>query len=134
MSWLPIFTLQLFAKLPPGCDASFFGIPPWYKYLPMSYDSATGTCHVSERFQLLGTGSDSGLLLIGLAIIDMALRVAGLVAVGFVLWGGFNFLISQGEPEAVTRARQTILNALIGLVIVIVSTALVVFVGTSLSK
>jgi hypothetical protein len=55
-----------------------------------------GTCEVIN-FNLLGTGSDSGLLLIALAIVDMLLRVAGLVAVAFVIWGGFNYITSQAE-------------------------------------
>lgn len=123
---------QLFAKLPAGCDKDFFGLPHWYEYLPMEYKD--GVCSIQPGFRLLGDGTDSGLLLIALAIIEIALRLAGLVAVGFVLWGGFNFLTSQGEAENAARARHTIFNALIGLGIVIVSTSLVVFVGQTLSK
>lgn len=125
---------QYVAALPPECSKGFFGLPHWYEYLPMEYDPVSQTCNVSKDFQLLGSGSDSGLLLIGLALVDMALRVAGLVAVGFVLWGGFKFLTSQGEPDAIARARNTIINALIGLVLTIVATALVVFVGRTLSS
>lgn len=127
-----IFTalpLDIFAKVPDACGGGFFGLPHWYEYLPLD-----DKCAIKPDFQLLGSGSDSGLLLIALAIIEIGLRLAGMVAVAFVLWGGFNFITSQGEPEAAARARHTILNALIGLGIVIVSTSLVVFVGQTLSK
>jgi hypothetical protein len=122
------------AALPAECQRTFFGLPPWYKYLPMEYDATNRTCALTDSFKLLGNGSDSGLLLIGLAIVEMLLRVAGLVALGYVIYGGFSFMTSQGEPDATAKARHTIINALIGLTIAIIATGLVVFVGTQLSE
>jgi hypothetical protein len=124
---------QTLAALPAQCNSTFFGIPPWYKYLPMKYDAASGVCSVDDSFKLLGLGADSGLILIGLAIIDMLLRVAGMVAVGFVIWGGIKYLTSQGEASELSAAKHTIINALVGLVIAMVGTSLVVFVGNRLA-
>jgi type IV secretion system pilin len=123
----------IFAALPSQCDKSFFGLPPWYKYLDMRYDSEAQSCVVRD-FQLLGNGTDSGLLLIALAIVDMLLRIAGVVAVAFVLWGGFSYITSQAEPDKLAQARSTIINALIGLGIALIATSLVVFVGNRLSQ
>jgi hypothetical protein len=133
ISWVTSLPFHIMAALPKECDGSFFGLPPWYKYVPMDYDSATQTCSVAQNFQILGNGTNSGLLLIGLAVVEIGLRLAALAAVAYVLWGGFTYLISQGEPEQTTKARHTILNALIGLVIAIIATALVTFVGNSLT-
>jgi hypothetical protein len=70
------------------------------------------------------------LSLIVLAIVDILLRVAALVAVGYVVYGGVQFIVAQGEADQAKKARQTAINALIGLVIALISTGLVAFVGT----
>ncbi|MGB4759506.1 MAG: hypothetical protein WBP26_05640 [Candidatus Saccharimonadales bacterium] len=106
-----------------------FRIPTWYKYLEVDDE-----CNI-VNFSLLGeSGKPSGLLLIVLAIIDIGLRIAGLVAVAFVVVGGIKFVTSQGDPEDVKNARNTVLNALIGLVIAILATPLVAFIGAQLGK
>jgi len=53
-----------------------------------------------------------------------------MVAVGYIVFGGFQFLLSQGDPQKSVGARHTILNALIGLVIA----AIAVFVVQLLAK
>jgi hypothetical protein len=132
MSLFSSLPTHIFAAPPAGCSNGFFGLPPWYKYLPMEIDK-TGACVIGQNFQLLGNGSNSGLLLIGLAIIEILLRIAGLVAFAFVVYGGALYITSQGEPQAVSKAKSTIINALIGLVIALIATGLVVFVGRTLA-
>lgn len=121
----------LFAS-PPACPKPrFLGIfVPWYEYLGVSKDAATNRCSV-DGFSFLG--SHSGLLLIGLAILDDLVRLAGLVAVGYIIYGGIQYVTSQGSPDATSKARQTIINALIGLVLAIVAAALVSYIGGQLA-
>ncbi len=47
-----------------------------------------------------------------------ALAIAGALAVVFVIIGGIKYATSSGDPQAATKARNTILYALIGLVVV----------------
>ena len=131
MNWWSSIYYYLAAP-PPQCAKGFFGFPHWYEYLPMKYDAATGTCVVSN-FQLLGNGTNSGLLLIALAIVDMLLRLAGMVAVAFVIWGGIKYVTSQGESSELAEAKHTIINSLVGLAIALVATSVVVFVGNRLT-
>jgi hypothetical protein len=60
-----------------------------------------------------------------MAIFEILLYIGGVVAVVFVIYGGIQYIISQGEPDRIRGARTTIINALVGLVIVILSTAIV---------
>lgn len=109
-------------------EYKFLGLPTWYHYLNDGTKMAmeNGHCVVKDfNFPI-------DLALVGLGLLDIALRLAGLVAIGFVIYGGFQFVTSQGDPEASKHARQTIINALIGLVIALFATALVAFVGTRL--
>jgi len=113
-----------------NCNAggTFFGLVPWYHYLNFT-DDGNGGCHMAN-FHLLGSNSD--LLLIALAILDDLLRVAAMVAVAFVIWGGIEYTTSQGSPDSTNKARQSIINALVGLVIAIMAASLVSFIGGKL--
>jgi ABC-type Fe3+ transport system permease subunit len=101
-----------------GCS-HFLGFPTWYEYLKGTCDSPTIT-------------SINDVWLIVAAIIEILLRIAGMAAVAFVMYGGFQYLTSQAEPDAVNKARQTIINALVGLAIAILAATLVNFVAGSI--
>lgn len=74
----------------------------------------------------------SDVWLIILPLLEDAIKVAGYVAAGFVIWGGIKYLKSQGDPTELTASRQTIYNALFGLVLVMLSVAIVNFVAGAL--
>ena len=80
-----------------------------------------------------GTGLSGGLLSSGTAsgfiigIINIALAVAGLIAVLFLIIGGFRYITSGGNDASVTSAKNTILYAIIGLVVVALSQLIVRF-------
>lgn len=67
-----------------------------------------------------------------LAVIDDLLRIAGLVAVGFLLKGAFEFVGSRGNAERTASAQSTIMASLTGLAIALVSVALVSYLGAQL--
>ncbi len=113
----------------------FLGFPTWYKYLEFERDD-TGKCSVvgprdAENANQIDWEQASGL--IAIAIVEMLLRVATLVAVGYVMYGGFRYITSQGEPESAKSARQTIINAMIGLVVSLVAAALVSFIANAIT-
>ncbi|MDO4526693.1 MAG: pilin [Candidatus Saccharibacteria bacterium] len=54
--------------------------------------------------------------------------ILALVAVIFVLIGGINYITSAGDPSKVKKAKETILYALIGLAVAVLSFAIVNFV------
>lgn len=113
---------------------TFFGLIPWYQYLKVGPDQS-GKCAVNIDLWSNGNSNTSNLnaiWLIGLAIFDDLLRVAGMVAVGFIIYGGIRYMTSQGEPETTNAARGTIINALIGLAIAVIAATTVSFIGNSL--
>lgn len=56
------------------------------------------------------------------------LILAGTVAVLFIIIGGFQYITSAGNPDGIYKAKQTLLYAIIGLIVVILSFAIVKFV------
>jgi hypothetical protein len=105
---------------------------PWYEYLQVTKDD-TGSCSVKDFTLLPDDGKDSDVPLVLLAIIDDLIRIAGVVAVIFVIYGGVQYTTSQGNPDATSKAQSTVLSALIGLVIAMVAVAFVTFLGKALS-
>jgi len=107
---------------------TFFGLVPWYQYLKL--DSSCNVTSFNDPNSIIGP--QSGLLLVGLAILDDLIRVAALVAVGYIIYGGIQYVTSQGSPDATSKAQQTIINALIGVVVAVVASGLVTFIGTKI--
>lgn len=99
----------------------FLGFPTWYEYLPGHYDD-NGVCSPQ-------LGSLSNVWLILAAIIEIMLRAAAILAVGFVIYGGVTYMTSQGEPDKTAKARGTIINALVGLVIAVIAATTVGFIA-----
>lgn len=60
-------------------------------------------------------------------IIDTLLTVAGALSVIFVLVGGLKYTLSGGDPNGLKSAKETILYALIGLVVSVGAFAVVNF-------
>jgi hypothetical protein len=52
------------------------------------------------------------------ALITIAFIVATLIALAFLIWGGIKWITSGGDKGGVEAARNTIVAALVGLVIV----------------
>lgn len=59
--------------------------------------------------------------------------VAGVLVFFYIVYGGFLYLTSAGNPEQTKKGGQTILNAVIGLIIVVLSYTLTVSVIKVLS-
>ena len=54
-------------------------------------------------------------------VINWALYLSAIVAVIFIIIGGFMYITSAGDPAKATKGRTTLVNALIGLAIIILS-------------
>lgn len=123
--------------------STFLTLKPWYAYLPTDAgtDSSGKTlktfgthCQI-ENFRLLADSSGPSMLpSILLVIVDDMMRVVGLIAVAYIIIGGIQYVTSQGEPDRTKHAQETIINALIGLVVAIVAASVVAFIGTRISS
>lgn len=116
--------LSRFAAPCATSDPNFFSFPTWYRYLEK--ETVNGRC------EIVNFGIDD-LPLIALALVDIGLRVAALAAIGYIIYGGAQFVLAQGEPDKTKKARQTIINAIIGLVIALFATAIVTFIGSRIT-
>ena len=75
-----------------------------------------------------GTGvrcNEGDLGSIFVTIINWALAIAFILAVIFLIYGGFRYILSGGNEESAKSGRQAIFNSLIGIVIVVLSYVIV---------
>lgn len=114
------------ASCAPG-DSNFFGFPYWYKYLEGETD-ALGKCIPTIDIK----NNPDALWGVALVLVEIIVRISAIVAVGFIIYAGFQYMTSVGSPEKTASAKTTIINALTGLVISIIAIAAVSFLGNSI--
>jgi hypothetical protein len=114
------------------CSQNFLTFPTWFRGLVQVKETTPGVFEC-----VIESPSDAGGLSpfiwhIVLNVIEIALQGVVYLTAGFILWGGFQFLTSQGSPDVAAKARQTILNAAIGLGISVGAIAVVNFISVIL--
>ncbi|MEO8065894.1 MAG: hypothetical protein ABI643_03535 [Candidatus Doudnabacteria bacterium] len=65
-------------------------------------------------------------------IINTLLAIAGLLAVLFIIIGGFQYITSAGNEERAEAGRKTLVNAIIGIVIIILSFVIITVINNAL--
>lgn len=88
---------------------------------------APASAQISTAFDLTGLGTRNPIE-IALSLINWMLAILALVAVILILYGGFLWLTSRGEEEQIEKAKRVLINAGIGLLIILASWAIVLYI------
>lgn len=97
-------------------DKDVLLFPAWFHGLSCQ------TINGSESVQI---DSVNKVWVIVMNIVQWLIIAGGYVSLYFIIWGGFKYITSAGDPQKVTGAKGAITNAVIGLVIVLASVAIV---------
>ena len=100
-------------------------LKPWYDGL------TEDNCSIKDP----GSDADSQanfIWKIVLNIVDDLLQLIGYMTVGYIMYGGFLMMTSNGAPDKAAHGRKTIMSAAIGLVIALASVALVNFISSKI--
>lgn len=120
---MPLELFRLFAQ---ACSPGSGGlqiVPTWYKYLPSQ--------NIGGKCTPMVTVPDS-IVPIALAVVEILLRIAGMVAVLYIIYGGYLYILSAGDTDKAAAGRTTIINALVGLMLAMFATAIVNLVGRNI--
>ncbi len=106
--------------LPPtkisDCSQNFLTFPTWFRGLvDVKAVNGVNECVIKSPNDV--GGLTKFITIIALNVVEMGLQLVVYLTVFFIIWGGFQFMTSQGDPNTAAKARQTIINAAIGLVI-----------------
>ena len=104
--------LPLMAAVPQVAHGQDFGI-----------NDVLGQC--DETTGLNCDFGEGGLTQTAQRVITIALGLAFLIAVGVLIYGGFKYILSAGNEESAKQGRTAIFNALIGIVIIVLSYVIV---------
>jgi len=88
----------------------------------------------SGSLQTEGSSSDNALVNSIGGIVKVFLSLLGIIIVLLFIYGGFMWMTAAGDDKKVTKAKDTIRNAVIGLVIILTSYAVASFVLDQLSS
>ncbi len=107
-----------------ACEGRVLGIPPWYRGLTDDDCNIASPTDSGDQ----GDGLQTFIWKIVLNIIEMAIIIVAYIAVFFILYGGFMYLTGGGNPSQLEKAKKSITNAVIGLVIAMASVGIINFI------
>ena len=113
-----------------NCGAgNFFGMKPWFDGLCESNDKNSNIVTPSEQGS--GITISTFVWTIVLNVLFDLMVAIGYLAVGFVIYGGYLYIMSQGDPNKAQKGKRTLMTAITGVIIamgasVIVNTAVTI--------
>ena len=106
-----------------SCSSEFLGLRPWYYGLD-DIEWMDENCNIKASdlgdndSKKAGEGIATFIWVIILNVLVDLFMIAGMVALGFVIYGGYLYLRSGGDVNFATKGRKTLTAALVGLLIV----------------
>ena len=113
------------------CDPGPASItPPESRQAPCSnLDSKTGQClSVSTAIGNIPT-DPTGFIS---SLFGILLSISGLIAIIIIIISGYRIMVSQGNPEKIKGAREALTSAIIGLLFMIFSVAILQIIGVNI--
>ena len=91
-------------------------------------------CIPNNPFTGNGIAASGSIGQLATSIISILLGLAGIVAVIFLIIGGYTWMTSRGNEAQVVSARKTVVNAIIGIIIIVMSYLIIQVITSFLVK
>ncbi len=102
-----------------SCNSGFLGFPAWY-------DGVTNSdCTIDVPNSSDGKAMSNFVWRIALNILQIAITAVAYLSAFYIIYGGFQYLLSRGSSDGMKKGKNAILNAVIGLVIALMAIAVV---------
>ncbi|MDR0591014.1 MAG: pilin [Candidatus Nomurabacteria bacterium] len=114
-----------------SCYSDFIILKPWYQGLMDDSSCELKKVSSDEKGEAVKAkaGTTIGLTIfvwtIVLNVLDDIFRVVGVAATGYLIWGGYQYMLARGRSEKISGAKLTITNAVVGLAIAILGGSIV---------
>jgi hypothetical protein len=103
-----------------------------FAFSPTVFAQSTGNFGLAKIGSLLPLGSED-LITIIVKIIRLALSLMGIVVVVYFLYAGFLWMTSGGNEDKIGEAKKTMINAAIGVAIILSALTIVQFIISALA-
>lgn len=102
-------------------------------HVPFAHADSALSANLNDVNATGGLGSGELTDTIG-ALIAALLSVLGVIFLLLIIWAGFKWMTAQGDPKEVTKAKDILITAVVGLIILLSAYAISTFVIESLTK
>lgn len=99
--------------------------------VPFAHAAPDLTSNLTEVNSQADLGSENLTDTIG-KLISALLSVLGVIFLLLIIWAGFTWMTAQGEPKKVDKAKDILITAVVGLIILLSAYAISTFVITQL--
>lgn len=93
--------------------------------MSVSAQDGFGITGASPTAVTSSTGGQGSLRQLALTIVNFALTFLGLIAVVMIIYGGFLYVTAGGKEDKVETAKKIIMYSIIGIIIILLSFAIV---------
>ncbi len=114
--------LSLFPSTTYACSNvdQVFGVTTWFRGLQSGPDCAVTIPQTGGKADF-----PKFITLIALNVVQAGLALAAYITVFFIMKGGFEYMTSTGSSDGMANAKKSITNAIIGLIIAVLSASIV---------
>lgn len=104
-----------------GLLVSVLGLAPFVAHAQFTIDS-----NIPSIFGIMNA---TDLVSTIIAVVQWILAITGLIAVIVIMYGGFVWMTARGDAEKVRKAKKILVNAVIGLAVILLAWVIVYFVA-----
>jgi heme A synthase len=104
-----------------ACNDTLLTFPAWYKGDNVQNQTS---CDLNAPPSDTA-GLQTYIWTIVLNVINFLLQLVAYLAAGFIIFGGYKYLVSAGSSDGMSKAKTTITNAVVGLVLSLMAVAIV---------
>jgi len=90
-------------------------------------DTGFQVSQFTGEFRGVQDPATAGLITTVIRIINALLVLAAIAAIVFVIIGGVRYITAQGDEDAVAQAKNTVIYAIIGIIVIILAAVIVNF-------
>ena len=102
-----------------------FLVMPFLAYAQSTVGNGLQNSGFQSIFGTGGLNNSQSLSELILNVIRLLLFFAGAIAVVFVIIGGYQYLVSAGNEETAEKGKKTLINAIIGIIVVVLAYAII---------
>lgn len=102
------------------------------------YADATNVCDdekISDELKEIAgcnVEKEDTVMPIAINIIQVVLSIVGILTVGMIIYGGIQYVISNGDAAKLQKAKNTILYGVVGLVVSMLAFGIVTYISQSI--
>lgn len=137
MNYFKALVLLIFLSVPfilsTTAYAQFNPVDTTCDELTSAERSASEVCNEATEAQSPASNPITGTESVILRVADLLSFIAGVIAVIMIIISGITMITSAGDPGKVKKSRDTIIYSVIGILVVILSRSIVIFIVGNLT-